>query len=125
MQYAQLWHAIVSFGMTAVIFAHIYLGSVGMEGAYDAMGKGEVEEQWAREHHSIWAEKAIAERDGRAAGRRPVRPMPPPRRRSDTMKTMLIAFAAALVIAVVADVGLNNAGFTSAERQTAPHVRLD
>ena len=66
MQYAQLWHAIVSFGMIAVIFAHIYLGSVGMEGAYDAMGKGEVEEQWAREHHSIWADQAIAERDGRA-----------------------------------------------------------
>jgi formate dehydrogenase subunit gamma len=29
-----------------------------MEGAFDAMGKGEVEEQWAREHHSIWAEEA-------------------------------------------------------------------
>ena len=63
MQYAQVWHTIVGFGMIAVIFAHIYLGSVGMEGAYDAMGKGEVEEQWAREHHSIWAEEAIAQRD--------------------------------------------------------------
>jgi formate dehydrogenase subunit gamma len=65
MQYAQLWHSIVAFGMTAVIFAHIYLGSVGMEGAYDAMGKGEVEEQWALEHHSIWAEEALAKRDGK------------------------------------------------------------
>ena len=63
MQYSQIWHGIVAFGMTAVIFAHIYLGSVGMEGAYDAMGKGEVEEQWAIEHHSIWAEKVMAERD--------------------------------------------------------------
>ena len=63
MQYAQMWHSIVSFAMIAVIFAHIYLGSVGMEGAFDAMGRGEVEEQWAREHHSIWAAKAIAERD--------------------------------------------------------------
>lgn len=59
MQYAQLWHAIVSIVLTAIIFAHIYLGSVGMEGAFDAMGKGEVEEQWAREHHSIWAEEVI------------------------------------------------------------------
>ncbi|MCK0168338.1 formate dehydrogenase subunit gamma [Jannaschia sp. S6380] len=67
MQYAQLWHGIVAFGLTAVILAHIYLGSLGMEGAYDAMGDGEVEEQWAREHHSIWAEAAIAERDGRPA----------------------------------------------------------
>ncbi|MEI4262192.1 formate dehydrogenase subunit gamma [Roseovarius sp. D0-M9] len=57
MQYAQLWHAIVSLVLTAIIFAHIYLGSIGMEGAFDAMGKGEVEEQWAREHHSLWVEE--------------------------------------------------------------------
>ncbi|MEY8097372.1 formate dehydrogenase subunit gamma [Falsihalocynthiibacter sp. S25ZX9] len=56
MQYAQLWHAIVSLVLTAIIFAHIYIGSVGMEGAFDAMGSGEVEEQWAREHHSLWVE---------------------------------------------------------------------
>jgi formate dehydrogenase subunit gamma len=60
MQYAQLWHAIVSFVLMAIIFAHIYIGTVGMEGAYDAMGSGEVEEQWAREHHSIWAEEELA-----------------------------------------------------------------
>ena len=59
MQYAQLWHAIVSLILTSIIIAHIYLGSVGMEGAFDAMGKGEVEEQWAREHHSIWAEEVL------------------------------------------------------------------
>lgn len=59
MQYAQLWHALVSLILTAIIFAHIYLGSVGMEGAFDAMGKGEVEEQWAREHHSIWAKEVL------------------------------------------------------------------
>jgi formate dehydrogenase subunit gamma len=59
MQYAQLWHALVSLILTAIIFAHIYLGSVGMEGAFDAMGKGEVEEQWAREHHSIWAQEVL------------------------------------------------------------------
>lgn len=54
MQYAQAWHAIVSFVLMVIVIAHIYIGSVGMEGAYDAMGKGEVELQWAREHHSIW-----------------------------------------------------------------------
>ena len=61
MQYTQLWHALVSLVLTAIIFAHIYLGSVGMEGAFDAMGKGEVEEQWAREHHSIWAQEVLDE----------------------------------------------------------------
>ncbi|WP_299962557.1 formate dehydrogenase subunit gamma [uncultured Roseobacter sp.] len=61
MQLAQLWHAIVSFVLMAIIIAHIYIGSVGMEGAYAAMGDGEVELQWAREHHSIWAEEAEQE----------------------------------------------------------------
>ena len=60
MQYAQLWHAIVSLVLTAIILAHIYIGSVGMEGAYDAMGSGEVEEQWAREHHSLWVDEVKA-----------------------------------------------------------------
>ncbi|GHF05780.1 hypothetical protein GCM10016455_28630 [Aliiroseovarius zhejiangensis] len=57
MQYAQLWHAVVSFVLLAIILAHIYIGSVGMEGAFDAMGSGEVEEQWAREHHSLWVDE--------------------------------------------------------------------
>jgi len=54
MQLAQAWHAIVSFVMMAMIIAHIYIGSVGMEGAYSAMGNGEVDEKWAHQHHSIW-----------------------------------------------------------------------
>ena len=71
MQFAQLWHAIMAFVLMAIILAHIYIGSVGMEGAYDAMGSGEVEEQWAREHHSLWLEDmqsrdTAAPSDGRA-----------------------------------------------------------
>lgn len=65
MQYAQLWHSIVSFVLMAIILAHIYIGSVGMEGAYDAMGSGMVEEQWAKEHHSLWVEE-VKQREGKA-----------------------------------------------------------
>lgn len=57
MQFAQLWHAIVAFVLMAIIMAHIYIGSLGMEGAFDAMGSGEVEEQWAREHHGLWLDE--------------------------------------------------------------------
>ena len=60
MQYAQIWHVIVAYAFIAIIIAHIYLGSVGMEGAFDAMASGEVEEQWAREHHSLWLEEVQA-----------------------------------------------------------------
>ncbi|MFW2589408.1 formate dehydrogenase subunit gamma [Sagittula sp. SSi028] len=60
MQLAQLWHAIIAFVMMAIIIAHIYIGSVGMEGAFDAMGSGQVDENWAVQHHSIWYEKKVA-----------------------------------------------------------------
>jgi len=42
--------------MMAVIIAHIYIGSVGMVGAYGAMGSGQVDVNWAKQHHDIWEE---------------------------------------------------------------------
>jgi formate dehydrogenase subunit gamma len=64
MQLSQLWHAVVGLVLIAVVLAHIYIGSIGMEGAFDAMGTGQVDENWAREHHSVWVEemkkKAVA-----------------------------------------------------------------
>ena len=60
MMHAQVWHAIVSFVLMGIVVAHIYIGSVGMEGAYDAMGSGEVDLNWAKEHHSLWVEEVQA-----------------------------------------------------------------
>ncbi len=57
MQLAQGWHAIVAFVLMAIALAHIYIGTIGMEGAYAAMGRGRVDEQWAREHHEIWLDE--------------------------------------------------------------------
>ena len=70
MQLSTLWHAIVAFIMMAVILAHIYLGSVGMEGAFDAMVSGEVDLQWAKEHHGIWVEEVQA-KEAKAAASTP------------------------------------------------------
>lgn len=56
-QLAQMWHAIMAVFMIAVILAHIYIGTIGMEGAFDAMSDGRVDENWAREHHSLWVEE--------------------------------------------------------------------
>lgn len=61
MQLAQTWHSIVAFIFMAIILAHIYLGSVGMQGAFEAMGTGEVDEQWAKEHHGLWLAEVKAE----------------------------------------------------------------
>lgn len=57
MQYSQLWHAVLALLLTAVIIGHIYIGTLGMEGAFDAMGTGEVDRNWAREHHPLWLEE--------------------------------------------------------------------
>jgi formate dehydrogenase subunit gamma len=67
MQLAQLWHAIMGLFLTVVIIAHIYIGTIGMEGAFDAMGSGEVDENWAREHHSLWVQD-LERRGARAGG---------------------------------------------------------
>lgn len=65
MQYSQLWHAIVALAMIAIVIAHIYIGTLGMEGSFDAMGTGKVDRNWAREHHPIWLEE---EEGARARG---------------------------------------------------------
>ena len=56
-QMNQLWHGVVSLGLMTMILAHIYIGSVGMEGALDAMNSGMVDRNWAKEHHNLWVEE--------------------------------------------------------------------
>src|SRR5690606_11974405 len=67
MQMAQYVHAIIGVLMVAVIIAHIYIGTLGMEGAYEAMGSGTVDLNWAKDHHSAWGE----EQQGKVGGRTP------------------------------------------------------
>lgn len=57
MQLSQLWHAVVGIGLIVLMIAHIYIGSLGMVGAFDAMGTGMVDENWATEHHSLWVDE--------------------------------------------------------------------
>jgi formate dehydrogenase subunit gamma len=57
MQLAQIVHGIVGALFVAVMLAHIYIGTIGMEGAFEAMGTGEVDENWAKQHHALWLEE--------------------------------------------------------------------
>jgi len=56
MQLAQTVHAIIAVLFVAAMLAHIYIGTIGMEGAFEAMGEGTVDVNWAKEHHSLWLE---------------------------------------------------------------------
>ena len=65
MQIAHMVHAVATLFMMAMILGHIYIGTLGMQGAYKAMRTGYVDETWAREHHELWY-------DDIAAGKIPV-----------------------------------------------------
>ena len=54
MQIAHMIHAVAALWMVAMLLGHIYMGTVGMKGAYSAMRTGYVDEAWAREHHELW-----------------------------------------------------------------------
>jgi len=60
MQISQIVHAVVAVLFIAVIIAHIYIGTLGMEGAFEAMATGEVDLNWAKEHHDHWLEKQLS-----------------------------------------------------------------
>src|SRR5690349_829820 len=60
MQTAQMVHAVIAMLFIAAMLGHIYIGTIGMEGAFEAMGEGTVDVNWAKEHHSLWLNKATA-----------------------------------------------------------------
>ena len=60
MQLAQIVHSIVAMLFVAAMLAHIYIGTIGMEGAFEGMGSGTVDVNWARQHHSLWVEEESA-----------------------------------------------------------------
>jgi formate dehydrogenase subunit gamma len=72
MQVAHMVHAVATVLMVAMFLGHIYIGTLGMRGAYSAMRHGRVDESWAKEHHELWyddikAGRIPAERSPRAA----------------------------------------------------------
>lgn len=72
MELAEVFHGVVGMLFVALMIAHIYLGTLGMEGAFDAMSDGNVDLNWAKEHHSLWVEEEMG--SGRARARGAMRP---------------------------------------------------
>jgi hypothetical protein len=75
MQVTHMIHAIAAVLMIAMFLGHIYIGTIGMRGAYRAMRDGYVDDEWAAEHHEIWYDDI---RDGRVPAQRTRHPEPPP-----------------------------------------------
>ncbi len=71
MQLAQMVHGIAAMLFVAVMLAHIYIGTIGMEGAFESMGTGEVDLNWAKQHHAVWVDQQLTKSQRAAGARRP------------------------------------------------------
>jgi len=68
MQLANIIHATAAVLMMSAALGHIYMGTIGAEGAYESMRYGTVDEAWAKEHHEVWYEEVKARGDVRSSG---------------------------------------------------------
>ncbi len=65
MELAEIFHGVVGVLFVALIIAHIYLGTLGMEGAFESMVDGNVDLNWAKEHHNLWVEEELSQQRAR------------------------------------------------------------
>ena len=82
MQVAHMVHAVATVLMMCLFLGHIYLGTLGLQGAYKAMRTGYVDETWAKEHHAYWYDDVKA---GKVPAQRS-QPAPPERPPSQTVQ---------------------------------------
>jgi formate dehydrogenase subunit gamma len=66
LQLSTVLHGIGAVLMISFALGHMYVGSIGIEGALDGMVRGEVDENWAREHHDLWYEEVTGKKAGHA-----------------------------------------------------------
>jgi formate dehydrogenase subunit gamma len=59
MELAEVFHGVVGVLFITLIIAHIYLGTLGMEGAFESMAEGTVDLNWAKEHHNLWVQEEM------------------------------------------------------------------
>ena len=76
MQVANMVHGSAAALMMALFAGHIYIGTIGMKGAWQGMSTGYVDEAWAKEHHELWYDDIKAGKI--AAQRTPDAPLPAP-----------------------------------------------
>lgn len=64
LQLANIIHGVGAILLIALSLGHIYMGTIGVEGAYQSMKTGYVDETWAKEHHEHWYDEVKAGRTG-------------------------------------------------------------
>jgi len=80
MQVAHMVHSVSNILMVVLFMGHIYLGTLGTEGAFQGMRTGYVDEAWAKQHHELWYDdvqsgKVPAQRSATGPAGKPVSPV--------------------------------------------------
>ncbi len=71
MELAQIVHSVVAMLYVAAMFVHFYMGTIGVEGAFEAMVDGNVDVNWAKERHRLWYEEEVKSGTARGQVMRP------------------------------------------------------
>lgn len=71
MQQMNIIHGVAALLVIAASLGHIYMGTIGVEGAYQSMRTGYVDEIWAKEHHQYWYDEV---KSGKGASGEAVKP---------------------------------------------------
>lgn len=61
-QISHLIHVLTALVLIAFAFGHIYIGTIGTEGALEGMVTGQVDTAWAEQHHDLWL-KSVNHKD--------------------------------------------------------------
>ena len=65
MQISHVIHAAVAMLFVTVSFGHIYMGTLGVEGAFEGMWTGSVDAVWAEQQHDLWYKGKLGEQHGK------------------------------------------------------------
>ncbi len=71
MELAEIVHSVVAVLYVSAMFVHIYMGTIGVEGAFEAMAEGTVDTNWAKERHSLWYQEEAKSGSARGQAMRP------------------------------------------------------
>jgi formate dehydrogenase subunit gamma len=71
MQLSHVIHATVAILFVSVLFGHIYMGTLGVEGVFEGMWTGSVDAVWAEQNHDLWYEEKMREKGEKPAAAAP------------------------------------------------------
>lgn len=54
LQFSHLLHAMSAIVLIVGSLGHVYIGTIGTEGALEGMKTGKVDTSWAKQHHDLW-----------------------------------------------------------------------